>query len=154
VRDVDVYGLAWRGGAWYAVGHCHLRRDLRSFRLDRVRTVEALPKSFGRPPGFDVLAYLVQSIAMLPRTHAVEVLLDADIDRARRVVFVELGTLTECHGGVRLDAQADDLAWVARELARLPFAFRIIKPAALRRSLAAHAETLKRQAAPTSRRLR
>jgi len=34
-RDFDPYGLVWRGGRWYAVGHCHLRRDVRSFRLDR-----------------------------------------------------------------------------------------------------------------------
>jgi predicted DNA-binding transcriptional regulator YafY len=141
-REVDVYGLAWRGGAWYAVGHCHLRRDLRSFRLDRVLEVGALPKSFGRPPGFDVLGHLARSIAMLPRAHAVDVLLDADLERARRVVFVELGTLSACPDGVRLLAQADDLAWVARELARLPFAFTIRKPVALRRALAVHAHAL------------
>ncbi len=141
-REVDVYGLAWRGGAWYAVGHCHLRRDLRSFRLDRVLAVEALPKSFGRPPGFDVLGHLVRSIALLPRAHAVEAMLDTDLERARRVVFVELGTLTACSRGVRLDAQADDLGWVARELARLPFGFSVVKPVALRRALAAHGQTL------------
>ncbi len=141
-REVDVYGLAWRGGAWYAMGHCHLRRDLRAFRLDRVLGVESLPKSFGRPAGFDVLGHLARSIAMLPRAFAVEVLLDTDLERARRIVFVELGVLTACRGGVRLDTQADDLEWVARELARLPFGFKIKKPAALRRALAAHGRTL------------
>ena len=141
-REVDVYGLAWRGGAWYAVGYCHLRCDLRSFRLDRVLGVESLPKSFGRPPGFDVLGYLARSIAMLPRAFAVEVMLDTDFERASRVVFVELGTLTACEGGVRLDAQADDLGWVARELARLPFGFTIKKPAALLRELATHGRSL------------
>lgn len=146
-RDVDVYGLAYRGGAWYAVGHCHLRRDLRSFRLDRVHTVEALPKSFGRPPGFDVLGHLVRSIAMLPRAHAVEVLLATDLESARRAVFVELGELSTCANGVRLSVQADDLDWVARELARLPFDFRIRKPAALRRALAAHGRALVARAA-------
>lgn len=35
-REFDCYGLAWRSGRWYAVGHCHLRGDLRSFRLDRI----------------------------------------------------------------------------------------------------------------------
>ena len=35
-REFDPYGLAWRAGAWYAVGMCHLRHGLRSFRLDRV----------------------------------------------------------------------------------------------------------------------
>jgi hypothetical protein len=57
-------------------------------------------------------------------------------------VFVELGTLTACQQGVRLDAQADDLDWVARELARLPFGFSIKKPTALRRALAAHGRAL------------
>ena len=146
-RDVDVYGLAYRGGAWYAVGQCHLRRDLRSFRLDRVQAVEALPKSFGRPPGFDVLGHLVRSIAMLPRAHAVEVLLGTDLESARRAVFVELGELSACAGGVRLTVQADDLDWVARELARLPFGFRIKKPVALRRALAAHGRALTKRAA-------
>lgn len=146
-RELDVYGLAYRGGAWYAVGHCHLRRDLRSFRLDRVQSVQALPKSFGRPAGFDVLGYLVRSIAMLPRAYAVEVLLDTDLENARRAVFVELGELKAVRRGVQLCAQADNLDWVARELARLPFGFKIIKPAALRRALAAHGQALIERAA-------
>ncbi len=146
-REVDVWGLAWRGGAWYAVGHCHLRRALRSFRLDRVAEVQARPASFGRPKDFDVLAHLKTTIAELPRAHAVEVLLDCDLETARRSLFVELGVPEAARRGVRLKVQADDLDWVARELARLPFPFRIVRPAALRRALAAHAERLGRLAA-------
>ena len=141
-RDVDVYGLAYRGGGWYAVGHCHLRKDLRSFRLDRVLAVEALPASFGRPEGFDVLGYLKTAIAGLPRAFAVEVLLHTDLATARRSVFVEMGLPEATPRGVRLVVQADDLEWVARELARLPFGFRIVKPAALKRALAEHARAL------------
>src|ERR1700682_4283575 len=55
-REFDPYGLAHRGGRWYVVGMCHLRRGMRSFRLDRVRSVRALDVSFERPPGFDALA--------------------------------------------------------------------------------------------------
>jgi predicted DNA-binding transcriptional regulator YafY len=142
-REFDCYGLAYRGGAWYAVGHCHLRRDLRSFRLDRVRSVEALPASFGRPEGFDVLAYLRESIASLPRSHAIELMLNTDLATARRALpYPELGVLSEVRGGVRLQGQADDLDSMARSLASLPFAFRVLKPAALRRALAEHARTL------------
>ncbi len=35
-REFDPYGLVYRAGRWYIVGWCHLRRGLRSFRLDRV----------------------------------------------------------------------------------------------------------------------
>jgi len=144
-RQVDVYGLGFRGGAWYAVGHCHLRRDLRCFRLDRVHGVEALPASFGRPEGFDVLAHLSRALASLPRAHAVELLLHTDLAGARRALYPEMGVLeARPRGGVRLRGQADDLSTLARELSQLPFAFRIVKPAALRRALHAHAAALLR----------
>jgi len=34
------------------VAHCHLRRDTRIFRLDRVADLSVLDKRFERPPGF------------------------------------------------------------------------------------------------------
>ena len=35
-REIDVLGLSFRDGRWYVLAHCHLRRALRLFRLDRV----------------------------------------------------------------------------------------------------------------------
>ena len=64
-RDVDPYGLVYRQGAWVVIGHCHLRQDVRSFRLDRITdlAVAARPKSpdFVRPEDFDVRAYASRS---------------------------------------------------------------------------------------------
>jgi predicted DNA-binding transcriptional regulator YafY len=141
-RDLDPYGVAYRGGAWYTVGHCHLRGALRSFRLDRVAEVEPLPASFGRPPDFDVLAYLTQAMAAVPRAHSVEVLLHTDLADARRQLRPELARLTAVRQGVRMQAEADELPWIARELARLPFAFTIVRPAALKDALAEHVQQL------------
>lgn len=145
-RPVDVYGLAYRGGAWYAVGHCHLRADVRSFRLDRVQAVEALPVSFGRPEGFDVLGYLTHAIATLPRQHEVRVTLHTELATARRALYAEIGLLEPCAKGVRLLAQVDDLDEMARQLAALPFGFTITKPSALRQALRSHAQRLLAQA--------
>lgn len=147
-RDFDPYGLAWRGGRWYAVGHCHLRRDLRSFRLDRIVDVRPQPASFGKPEHFDALAYLSRSIATLPRTHAVEVLLETDLATAKRELFDAAGVFEPNADGTVLFAQADDLDWFARELARLPFGFRIRQPAALYAAVRAHAARLQSCAAP------
>lgn len=141
-RDVDVYGLVFRGGHWYAVGHCHLRRDLRSFRLDRVSAVAALPVSFGRPQDFDALAYLSEAIASLPRGFAVTVLLRTDLETARRHLFDWMGLLSPVEEGVLLHSQASDLEWMARELARLPFGFAIQSPPELETILAEHARAL------------
>jgi predicted DNA-binding transcriptional regulator YafY len=130
-REFDPYGLGYRAGRWYTVGHCHLRRDLRSFRLDRIAEVQPLPASFRRPDKFDVLGYLTDSIATLPRTHSIEVLLDTDLATARRQIFAGFGVLKAAAGGVSLRIEAETLEWVARELARLPFAVTVLKPAAL-----------------------
>src|SRR5437868_2562458 len=57
-REFDVYGLVFRTGRWYVVGHCHLRQGLRTLRLDRVAHGEASGKDFQRPEGFDAVEYL------------------------------------------------------------------------------------------------
>jgi predicted DNA-binding transcriptional regulator YafY len=52
VREADPYGMLNAGGIWYMVAHCHLRRDTRVFRLDRLADLSILDKRFERPPGF------------------------------------------------------------------------------------------------------
>lgn len=141
-RDFDAYGLAYRGGRWYAVGMCHLRRGLRSFRLDRIGRVQALEQTFTRPADFDALAYLALSVAAMPRAFAVEVLLKTDLKTAREQLFEAAGLFEQTADGVLLHNQSDDLDWFARELARLPFAFEIRHPPALRDALKACASRL------------
>jgi predicted DNA-binding transcriptional regulator YafY len=141
-REFDAYGLAYRAGCWYAVGHCHLRKGLRSFRVDRIRGVRALDISFDRPANFDTMAHVTFSMATIPRRHAIEVILKTDLDTARRELFPTIGVLQPARGGVRLSAQADDLKWFARELARLPFAFEVKSPPALRTAIRARAKQL------------
>jgi predicted DNA-binding transcriptional regulator YafY len=147
-RELDPYGLAYRQGRWYAVGHCHLRGEVRSFRLDRIRAVAALDVSFAAPPGFDALAHLTHAVATLPRAFAAEVLLETDLEAARRSVFPALGVLEQRKGGVLLRAQVDDLEWLAIELARLPFGFEVLRPAALRAALRTVARRLLERAGP------
>ena len=142
VRDFDPYGLALRSGRWYVSGHCHLRQGLRSFRLDRITGVDLLPASFLRPAGFDALAHLVQSLANMPRNQRAEILLHATMDDAKCCLFPELGTFEPTAEGTLLSVQVDDLDWLARELSRLPFSFRVVSPDALRGSLARHARRL------------
>jgi predicted DNA-binding transcriptional regulator YafY len=146
-RDFDPYGLAYRGGCWYAVGWCHLRAGLRSFRLDRIAAVQRLEADFTRPPGFDTLGHLAFSFATIPRRHAVEVLLRTDLRTAQREIFAMLGVLESVGDGVLLRGQCDDLVWFARELARLPFGFEIRRPRALRAAVRECAEGLLAQAA-------
>jgi len=64
-RDVDPYAMVYREGAWLVVGWCHLRHEIRSFRVDRIHEAVMAPKpkspDFERPEDFDVKAYATRS---------------------------------------------------------------------------------------------
>src|SRR5688572_27026353 len=50
-RDIDPYGLVYREAAWLVIGWCHLRKDIRSFRIDRIREAVQAPKP--KSPDFE-----------------------------------------------------------------------------------------------------
>lgn len=147
-RDFDPYGLVYREGRWYAVGMCHLRKGMRSFRLDRIGAVTPVPASFERPPDFDALAYLKQSLANLPRTHRIEVFLATDLATAQRELLPSFGVLEWDGKGVLLRGRVDELEWFASQLAALPFDFTIREPRALATAVSALGQRLMRLAAP------
>src|SRR5205085_3194860 len=53
-RDADPYGLIHLDRTWYIVAYCHLRHDIRHFRLDRVDRLQVLDKTFTRPDNFQL----------------------------------------------------------------------------------------------------
>jgi predicted DNA-binding transcriptional regulator YafY len=53
-RGADPYGLVNYAGAWYLVAHCHLRQDLRDFRLSRISNLSVLEETFIRPADFSM----------------------------------------------------------------------------------------------------
>lgn len=141
-RELDTYGLAFHDGCWYAVGWCHLRGAVRSFRLDRIGALAELAQHFERPADFDALGYLVRSVATLPRAWTVEVLLKTSLERAQAQFFDAIGVFEQADDGVVMHNQSDDIGWFARQLAGLPFGFEIRKPPELREELRKCAERL------------
>jgi predicted DNA-binding transcriptional regulator YafY len=45
-RDFDPYGIVFNVGYWYTAGYCHLRHELRTFRLDRIILLKPGERSF------------------------------------------------------------------------------------------------------------
>ncbi|NJK59317.1 MAG: transcriptional regulator [Oscillatoriales cyanobacterium SM2_1_8] len=48
--DIDVY----RASNSYVWGYCHLRQEMRSFRIDRIRKLRILDATFARDPAFNL----------------------------------------------------------------------------------------------------
>ena len=148
-RAVDIYGIVYRPGFWYAVGYCHLRTDLRVFRLDRILQAGLQDETFIRPPDFDSLDYVKRSLANVPDTWAVEVLLETTLEEARRYVSPVIATLDQAPDGVMLRCSAGSLEWIARFLTGLEYSFIVLKPPELRVELQKQAARLAEIAART-----
>ncbi len=48
-READPYSLAYLQNDWHLRAYCHMRQDMRNFRLDRMEDLELLPRTFVRP---------------------------------------------------------------------------------------------------------
>ena len=57
-RNFDPYALVHSYGWWYAVGFCHLRDEVRSFRIDRMISVTLGDETYAIPADFDARAVL------------------------------------------------------------------------------------------------
>lgn len=53
-RVVDPLGLVYVGGAWHMVGHDHGRQARRTFRVERIETLQVQAETFTRPAGFQI----------------------------------------------------------------------------------------------------
>ena len=145
-RDFDPYGLAFRGGRWYVVGHCHLRDGMRLFRMDRVQAVDKLEVFFQAPKDFDIMQHISASIASVPRLHPVAVLLETTLEQAQREVPADSFLLHQVDDGIHLRGRTDDLGWMAHLLSRLSFPFVILEPTALYEAMTTHATNLMQMA--------
>lgn len=63
-RQVDPYHVLRFQGAWYLLGHCHLRQAVRSFALSRVREATVLADSFAIPADFDADGVVAKSFGL------------------------------------------------------------------------------------------
>ena len=145
-REIDPYGIVFYDGRWYTAGYCHLRHDLRAFRLDRVQDgAQVMDASFTRPLGFDILSCVIHSIATTPGAWAVEVLLRTDMEYAQRHIEATFATLEATPEGVVMRCNVQHLDWVAHLLLGLNCDLVVRQPAELGnefRALAARAAAL------------
>jgi predicted DNA-binding transcriptional regulator YafY len=67
-RDVDAWAVYPHGRSWHCLGYCHLRRDVRDFKVDRIRSVAPLPVAYAIPADFDLADYLGEGWGIMRNT--------------------------------------------------------------------------------------
>jgi predicted DNA-binding transcriptional regulator YafY len=146
-REVSPHGLVVHSGRWYLAAHDHLRDDLRTFRVDRMRRLRVVTEAAVDPPeGFDGVAYVSTSLARVPWRWEVEVLLDLPVDEAARRVPATLAEVVDEGEATVLRMRVGSLDWMATVLAGLGCDFTIRRPDELRESVRALGERLARSA--------
>jgi predicted DNA-binding transcriptional regulator YafY len=131
-REFDPYGILFRDGYWYTSGYCHLRQDLRTFRLDRIVTLEPRETVFERPMDFDVLTHVMEALATTPGTYQIEVMIKATLAEVQQYFSPAMGTLEETDEGVLFRRSTDQFEWLAHIFLWSGFEMRIIQPPELR----------------------
>ncbi|GGJ62281.1 helix-turn-helix transcriptional regulator [Virgibacillus salexigens] len=61
-RRVDPYGLTYWKGKWYVIAYCHLRRNIRSFRVDRIQSLSITDIIFKKPESFSTRQFFLQNL--------------------------------------------------------------------------------------------
>ena len=146
-RELSPHGLVVHSGRWYLAAYDHLRDDLRTFRVDRMRRLRAISETaVDAPEGFDAVAYVSTSLARVPWRWEVEVLLELPVDEAVERVPATLAELVDEDGKTVLRMRVGSLDWMATILAGLGCGFSIRRPDELRTNVRELAERLARSA--------
>lgn len=133
-REVDPYGVAHMDGRWYAVGFCHLRLDIRTFRLDRMSAPDVCDATFERSAPFDIRAYLERAMPFVQSAYAVDVWLDLPFQKARQWFAPHRIRVTEENSGTALSCGRDDLEPFAAMLLSLNCRIVVRNPPELRQA--------------------
>ena len=76
-REVDPYRLWYASGGLYLVGYCHQRKEPRMFAVERMRAVTLTDHPYQMPLGFDLEAFVRDSLTVM-RGRPIEVALRFD----------------------------------------------------------------------------
>ena len=131
-RVVDPYGVVNVERYWYTVGFCHLRQDIRIFRLDRIQNITREVGTFNRPTDFDCHAYVTQKIVAIPDQWDVLVLLHTSVAEVRRQIPTTMATLEETPQGTLFHTIIADLNRLARLLVTLDCTLVVQRPLELK----------------------
>ncbi len=62
LRMIDPYGVLYWCSKWYVIGFCHLRGEIRNFRVERIIKMTPTESVFVRPKDFSVKEFFLRSL--------------------------------------------------------------------------------------------
>ncbi|MGC6174304.1 helix-turn-helix transcriptional regulator [Lacrimispora sp. 38-1] len=62
IRMIDPYGMIYWNNKWYTVAFCHLRNEIRRFRVDRILRIKSTQINFKRPEAFSTREIFMKNL--------------------------------------------------------------------------------------------
>lgn len=133
-RDVDPYAVAYASGRWYLLAYCHLREEVRAFRLDRMLEATPLADGFEKPGDFDPAHYVADGRVFRSDGEEQDVVVSYS---ARVAPWVrEHGPVQELgNGGVSVSFTTADQGWIVRHVLQYGPEAEILAPSPAREML-------------------
>jgi predicted DNA-binding transcriptional regulator YafY len=112
-REFDIYALVHGNGWWYAVGYCHLREEVRSFRVDRIASVTPREETYTIPLDFDAHTVMAFEQAASAPVHVRMRFLPfgAEVARYNRSYWLTCDEHPD--GTIAVTFRAPDLIWAS-----------------------------------------
>ena len=142
LREFDAYAIVHRWGWWYAIGYCHKRAAVRTFRVDRIQALTLLDQVFDLPTDFDIRAYLEQEEAARPGFPVTMRFAPQVAAMAREYAIGWEAVVEQPDGSLIVTMQAPDVMWaVSNALAYGP-AVTVLEPEEVRRTVQEWAQAI------------
>ena len=135
-RGLDPYALVHRWGWWYVVGFCHVHKEIRTFRVDRIFDIALLETTFPPVPDFNLREQLkneTQSQAKITAHLRFEAAF-ADILAGNHSYWETVNRQPD--GSVEVTFAAPTLEWAASTTLAYGPAVEVLEPQALREMVA------------------
>lgn len=140
VRDVEPQALQRLQSHWYIVAWCRKAGDVRSFRIDRVKSIEMLDETF-ESRDLDLVGYIADTPRTLEKNPRVATVMFAP-DVARWIVETRHDATKLVDGSALLDVAAATDSWLLEEILKYRGMATVVMPEDLRATIAARAREL------------
>jgi predicted DNA-binding transcriptional regulator YafY len=142
-REIEPLGLVSKAGVWYIAARSE-NGEMRTFRAERIVTIEELRRQFTRPPEFDLHAYWQSSVASTDRSAAstYEATLCVDHEAVEQIAYFPAEKIGEDASGRTLRVQFPSEDAAVSHIMQLGNRARILSPAQLRTAVIQRARDL------------
>jgi len=145
-RRVDPYHLFNYMGTWHLIGYCHMRKDIRTFKINRIKNPEILKDTFAIRHNFTFKDYFRSSFGLMKGHDTTQVTLRFTPEKTKwisdQIWHKDQKTRILKDGSLELSFPVAEFSEIAREVLKQGSGIEVIKPESLRQLIRSEAEKI------------